>query len=141
MLRYIIRRVLWGVALLVIVSAVVFVIFYVLPTADPAHAARRAQRHARSRSRASASRYGLDEPIYEQLRRLHRGASPSLTADFDFGTSIFQNNEPVREIIFDRLPATILLVAGAVVLWLAIAIPVGIISRGQAALGCSTARR
>ena len=36
MLRYIVRRVLWGVALLVIVSAVVFAIFYIFPTADPA---------------------------------------------------------------------------------------------------------
>jgi peptide/nickel transport system permease protein len=34
----------------------------------------------------------------------------------------------VRSLIFDRLPATIWLVSGAVVLWLAIAIPVGIIS-------------
>ena len=34
--RYIIRRVLWGIAMLFIVSAVVFLIFYVLPSADPA---------------------------------------------------------------------------------------------------------
>ena len=47
---------------------------------------------------------------------------------FDLGTSIFQNNKPVREIIFNRLPATVFLVTGAVVIWLAIAIPVGIIS-------------
>ena len=34
--RYIIRRILWGIAMLFIVSAVVFLIFYVLPSADPA---------------------------------------------------------------------------------------------------------
>ena len=34
--RYIIRRLLWGVALLVIVSALTFVLFRVLPTGDPA---------------------------------------------------------------------------------------------------------
>ncbi len=36
MLRDIVRRLIWAVALLVIVSALVFTIFNVLPTADPA---------------------------------------------------------------------------------------------------------
>ena len=36
MFRYIVRRVLWGIAMLFIVSAVVFLIFYILPSADPA---------------------------------------------------------------------------------------------------------
>ena len=36
MTRYIIRRLLWGVVLLVLVSALTFVIFRLLPTADPA---------------------------------------------------------------------------------------------------------
>ena len=34
--RYIIRRVIWVVVLLFVVSAVTFVIFYELPSADPA---------------------------------------------------------------------------------------------------------
>ena len=36
MTRYIIRRLLWGVLLLVLVSALTFVLFRVLPSADPA---------------------------------------------------------------------------------------------------------
>ena len=36
MIRYIIRRLLWGVLLLIIVAALVFVMFRVLPTANPA---------------------------------------------------------------------------------------------------------
>ena len=36
MARYIVRRLLWAVVLLVLVSAVVFIIFYVFPSADPA---------------------------------------------------------------------------------------------------------
>ena len=36
MVRYIVRRILWGIAMLFIVSAVIFLIFYVLPSADPA---------------------------------------------------------------------------------------------------------
>ena len=34
--RYIIRRILWCIVLLFIVSAVTFLIFYELPNADPA---------------------------------------------------------------------------------------------------------
>ena len=36
MIRYIIRRLLWGIVLLVAVSALTFVIFFVLPSGDPA---------------------------------------------------------------------------------------------------------
>ena len=61
-----------------------------------------------------------------------------LVLHFDFGYS-YESNAPVRELIFDRLPATISLVAGAVVLWLLVAIPVGIISAVRR-VRCSTAR-
>jgi peptide/nickel transport system permease protein len=46
---------------------------------------------------------------------------------FDFGYS-YQNSADVRAQIIDRLPATISLTVGAVVVWLVIAFPVGIIS-------------
>jgi peptide/nickel transport system permease protein len=123
MLRYVVRRVLWAIALLVIVSAVVFAIFNIFPTADPAalRAGRGADPDQIERIRESL---GLDDPKHVQFGRYIEG----VFTEFDLGTSPFQNNEPVREIILDRLPATIFLVAGAVVLWLAIAIPTGIIS-------------
>ena len=44
MLRYVARRVLWGVFLLLVVSAITFLIFYAFPSADPA--ALRAGRQA-----------------------------------------------------------------------------------------------
>ena len=134
MTRYITRRVIWSVALLVIVSAVVFVIFYVLPTADPA--ALRAGRNASpAQIEAIRESLGLDAPVTEQFARYMTGVFTPFEwfgatgeGPLDFGSSIFQNNTPVKEIIFNRLPATIFLVIGAVVLWIAIAIPVGIIS-------------
>jgi peptide/nickel transport system permease protein len=46
---------------------------------------------------------------------------------FDFGRS-YQNNEEVRTLIFDRLPATIYLTIGAVIVWLSVAIPIGLLS-------------
>lgn len=136
MLRYIVRRVLWGVALLLIVSALVFVIFYVFPSADAA--ALRAGRNA-SPQQVDQIRHslGLDDSVATQFARYmtqvftpfdwfeagqHGGTGP-----VNFGFS-YQSNADVRTIIFDRLPATALLVAGAVVIWLAIGLPTGIIS-------------
>ena len=122
MLRYIVRRVLWGVLLLWIVSAVIFTIYYVLPSADPA--VLRAGRSA-SPQQVEAIRHalGLDDPVYLQYWHYMK----DLVLHFDFGFS-YQSNTEVRALIFDRLPATALLVAGSVVLWLLIALPVGIIS-------------
>jgi peptide/nickel transport system permease protein len=122
MLRYIVRRVLWGFALLFIVSAVIFLIFYALPSGDPAvaRAGRLATEQEIDRIRETL---GLDDPIYVQYWYYVR----DLVLHFDFGYS-YESNAPVRDLIFDRLPATISLVAGAVILWLLIAFPVGIIS-------------
>jgi peptide/nickel transport system permease protein len=121
-LRYIVRRVLWGVLMLAIVSAVVFVIFYVFPTADPA--TLRAGRNA-SPKQIEIIRHalGLDQPVYTQYWDYMKG----IVLHFDFGYS-YQSNEDVRTLIFDRLPATIWLVSGAAILWLCMGIPVGIIS-------------
>jgi peptide/nickel transport system permease protein len=122
MLRYIVRRVLWGIALLFIVSAVIFLIFYAFPSGDPAvaRAGRLATPEEIDRIRETL---GLDKPIYVQYWYYVR----DLVLHFDFGYS-YESNTPVRELIFDRLPATISLVSGAVVLWLLAAFPVGVIS-------------
>jgi peptide/nickel transport system permease protein len=122
MLRYIVRRVLWGVALLFIVTALIFLIFYVLPSGDPAKA--RAGRLATEEQIDNIRHVlGLDQPIYVQYWYYVR----DIVLHGDFGYS-YTSNAPVRELIFDRLPATISLVFGAVILWLAIAFPVGILS-------------
>ena len=122
MARYIVRRFLWGILMLAIVSLVVFVIFYVFPSADPAQL--RAGREA-SPAQVDAIRHslGLDKPVYTQFWDYMK----SIVLHFDLGYS-YQSNEPVKTLIFDRLPATIWLVSGAAVLWLVMGIPVGIIS-------------
>jgi peptide/nickel transport system permease protein len=48
-----------------------------------------------------------------------------LVFHFDFGYS-YQNNVPVREQIFDRIPATLSLAVGAMICWLLIGLPIGI---------------
>ena len=122
MLRYIARRLLWGVALLFIVSAVIFVIFYAFPSADPAtiRAGRQGTPEQIERIREVL---GLDKPIYEQYWIYIQ----DLVLHADFGFS-YASNAPVRELILDRLPATLFLVSGAVVIWLLIGLPTGMIS-------------
>jgi peptide/nickel transport system permease protein len=122
MRRYIVRRILWSIVLLFIVSGVIFVIFYVFPSGDPAIA--RAGRLADERQiELIRESLGLDEPIYTQYWIYIK----DLVLHFDFGYS-YQSNVPVRELIFDRLPATISLVIGATVLWLLMGIPTGVVS-------------
>jgi peptide/nickel transport system permease protein len=122
MTRYLVRRLLWAVAMLVAVSALTFLIFYTFPSADPA--ALRAGRQATPALIAQIRhQLGLDDPVYVQFGTYMK----NLVLHFDLGYS-YQNNVSVRSEIFSRLPATISLTIGAVVIWLAIGIPVGVIS-------------
>jgi peptide/nickel transport system permease protein len=122
MVSYIIRRVIWMFVLLALVSAVTFVIFYALPSADPAvlRAGKQGTPELIAQIRQSL---GLDEPLYLQYWTYVK----AVVLHFDFGFS-YQSGESVRQAIVSRLPATISLTAGAVVIWLAVALPVGMIS-------------
>jgi peptide/nickel transport system permease protein len=120
--RYIIRRLLWVIVLLLIVSAVTFVIFYWLPSGDPA--ALRAGRSPTPGELAEIRHtLGLDKPIYEQYWLFIK----AIVLHFDFGYS-YTNSQPVRTEMLERLPATASLTLGAVVVWLLIGLPVGVIS-------------
>jgi peptide/nickel transport system permease protein len=120
--RYIIRRVLWGLVLLVLVVALTFAIFYLLPSADPARL--RAGRNATAQNIADIRHnLGLDKSIFVQFWDYLK----ALVLHFDLGFS-YESSESVKALIFDRLPATISLTVGAVVIWMLVGIPVGIIS-------------
>jgi peptide/nickel transport system permease protein len=120
--RYIIRRLLWVIVLLLVVSAVTFIIFYELPSADPA--VLRAGRSPNPALIASIRHsLGLDKPIYVQYWRYMK----NVVLHFNFGYS-YQFSQPVRTMIFQRLPATISLTVGAVIIWLLIGLPIGILS-------------
>jgi peptide/nickel transport system permease protein len=122
MLRYVIRRLLWVVVLLLLVSFVTFVIFYTLPSGDPA-AIRAGRQPNPELVHSIRHQLGLDRPWPVQYWLYMK----QLVLHFDFGFS-YQNSAPVRQLIFDRLPATISLTVGAVVVWLLVGLPVGILS-------------
>jgi peptide/nickel transport system permease protein len=133
MARYIIRRILWSILLLVIVSAVVFILFYVFPSADPAQL--RAGRQANEdQIQAIRESLGLDHSVITQFWIYIKGVFtpfdlPGTDAHgpFYFGHS-YQSNADVKDVIISDLPATTMLVVGSVVLWMLMAIPTGIIS-------------
>jgi peptide/nickel transport system permease protein len=122
MLAYIIRRLLWVFLLLFVVSALTFVIFYLLPSADPAQlrAGRQPNPQLVEQIRHNL---GLDKPWYQQYFDYMK----QVFLHFDFGYS-YQNTISVKEQVFQRLPATISLALGAAVIWLTVGISVGIIS-------------
>ncbi len=122
MIPYIIRRLLWSVVLLLVVSFITFVMFVLLPSADPA-LLRAGRNPSPEVVAAIRENLGLDKPWYAQYWFYIR----DLVLHFDFGYS-YQNNVAVRETIFDRLPATVSLAIGGAVVWLLVGIPIGIIS-------------
>ncbi len=122
MTAYIVRRILWGLVLLLIVSFLTFAIFYLFPSADPA--ALRAGRSATPQLIAQIRhQLGLDRPFYEQYWIYMKG----IVLHFDLGFS-YQNDASVRGQILSRLPATISLTLGAFVIWIGFGIPIGVIS-------------
>lgn len=118
MLKYVIRRMLQLVPLLIFVSLVVFFMIRIIP-GDPAAvmAGPNAPREAIEALRVSMK---LDEPWYTQLGtwywRLLRG---------DLGYSYFLH-QPVTKALLQRLPATLGLTAGGVFVTLIVGLPLGI---------------
>lgn len=120
MLRFLIRRLLFGVLVLWLISVAVFVLFFVAPH-DPARTI--AGRQATAQTVALVQhRLGLDQPVLTQywhfLSRLVHG---------DLGYSYY-NSEPVRSLIFARLPVTLSLTLGGAVLWLLLGVSIGIMA-------------
>jgi peptide/nickel transport system permease protein len=114
--------VLWGIVLLVVVSALMFLLFRILPTADPAklRAGRTPDPKVITEIRHDL---GLDKPLVTQFYEYMKG----LVLHFNLGYSYY-SSASVKELIFDRFPATLSLVLGGAVIWLTTGVAVGIIS-------------
>jgi len=122
MTRYVLRRILWGILLLILVSALTFVLFRILPTAEPA---RLRAGHDASPKVIAELRVdlGLNKPLITQFWLYMKG----LFLHFDLGYSYY-SGASVRSLIFNRLPATLSLTIGAMIIWMAIGLPIGIVS-------------
>jgi peptide/nickel transport system permease protein len=124
--RYIIRRILQLVPVLILVSIAVFLIIRIIPGdpvlvmlgVDPEERVRISE----EQYRVLQHQLGFDRPIYIQylnwMDKILRG---------DLGMSL-GSRRPILEILLERYPATIYLAVAALLTGLAIAIPTGVIA-------------
>jgi peptide/nickel transport system permease protein len=126
MARFVTRRIAGALLLVVLVSLLTFLIFAVMPSADPAEL-----RAGRTPTPALVAQIrhnlGLDRPLYEQYWSYLK----DLVTKFDLGYS-YRNGIGVREQILRRLPATAALVLGAMAIWLTAGIAIGTVSAVRA---------
>ena len=121
MARFVARRVLFGILVLLIISFAVFALFFLVAPGDPAaNFVGRAATEAQIQE--ARVRYGLDKPWYQQYAKYVGNL-----AQGDLGFS-FRNREPVRDTLLERLPATASLAAGAAVVWLLLGISIGVLA-------------
>lgn len=126
--RYLIRRSLFLILVLFIISVLTFLIFVKLPPGDPARrfSGRRATVQQIEQVR---EQLGLNDSVFVQYGRLAKGLIPwpgyFLNEEVYYS---FVNYVPVKEEIYGRLPVSITLALGGAVVWLLIGLPVGIIS-------------
>ena len=126
MAKYILRRLLYSLLMVLLVSFVSFVIIKLPPgdflTQRIAELQQRGDRSAQNRIAEYRARYGLDRPFFEQywgwVSNFIRG---------DFGES-FEYERPVADLIRERLSMTVLLAVTTLVIIWSIAIPLGVFS-------------
>ena len=123
MLRYIAKRLIFMAPLLVGITVICFMVMHLAPgspTDLQTQMNPRASAEAQERLRAM---YDLDKPLYQQywiwVKKL---------AVLDLGQSFSTDHRPVADKILERLPITILLNVLSLILILAIAIPIGVLS-------------
>jgi peptide/nickel transport system permease protein len=126
--RYLIRRTLFLILVLFIVSVITFIVFVKLPAQDPA--IRAAGRSPTPELIATIrAKFGLDRPLYVQFGRFARGLVPWPGVFLDENVYFsYTNHVAVKEEIYSRVPVTATLALGAAVVWLAIGLPIGIVS-------------
>jgi peptide/nickel transport system permease protein len=131
MYRYLIRRVLWAGVLFLAVTIVSYIIFFLVP-AEPARLVAGPQATPDHVARIR-KQMGLDDPVPVQYARFLGGLMPvSFRDGFHFkdpslGHS-YATRQPVTAIVKDAAPVTASLVFGGAILWMLIALPVGILS-------------
>lgn len=128
MIKYILKRLIYMIPMMFIVSLLVFVTIQ-LPPGDYVSAMIEQMRNQQGTNwppqfeEAMRERYGLNESVLSQYTKW----IGNILLHGDFGYS-FQNNEPSQKIIWDRLGMTMLIAFASFVFTWAVALPIGIYS-------------
>ncbi|MBE1556036.1 nickel ABC transporter permease [Sporosarcina limicola] len=120
MIAYVTRRLIHTVFVVLAISIVIF--FSIRLTGDPVTVMFSAGEPTKEAIADLTAKLGLDKPIWVQYGIFLKGLFT-----LDFGES-FRSGAPVTALIFERLWATLALALGGIVVAVAIAFPVGIIS-------------
>ncbi len=120
MATFIIRRVLWTVLVMFVITVVVFVIFFKTPGVDPARAIAGRSPNAQILDEIRAQ-FGLNRPLPVQYALMMK--SIFISRDL-----VSYSNQGVRVVpeIAAATPATLSLVFGAALIWVVMAIAIGI---------------
>ncbi|MFE3180456.1 ABC transporter permease [Streptomyces violascens] len=133
MTRYLARRILGVIGVLIAIAAVTFTIFYVLPS-DPAAAACGKSCSA-ERLEAIRAHMGLDQPLWRQFWDFASGiftgrtmgtGQYALHCGFPCLGYSYENSESVWSLLMDRLPVSASLALGAATLWLLLGLSAGV---------------
>src|SRR5262245_14071347 len=120
MLRYLVRRLLLTIPVLLGVATLVFALIHFIP-GDPAQAMLGEGASPEDVAQLR-TRLGLDRPLLVQYGSFLRGV-----AHGDLGVSL-RNDQPVTAQILDRMPATAELALASMAVAILIAVPLGIIA-------------
>lgn len=123
MLAFLIRRIIFGVIVLWVIVTATFFLFFVASPGDTARlfAGRQA---TPDQVELVRQRLGLDKPILEQYWSYLKGF---LQFPPDLGES-FRTGQEVLDGLVQRAPITLSIAVGAAFLWIAIAIPIGVLA-------------
>jgi len=122
-LRYVLKRTLFMIPLLIGITLICFFVMRLAPgSPTDLQTEMNPKASQESKERLNAL-YELDKPIYVQygswLKKISRG---------DLGVSFSSDHRPVADKIMERLPITILINILSLVIIIAVAVPIGVLS-------------
>ncbi|MEV6422134.1 ABC transporter permease [Streptomyces sp. NPDC051662] len=135
MTRYLLKRLVGALLVLLVLSAAVYALFYLVP-GDPARLAC-GERCSTQQVTQVRERLGLDASVFTQYGHFLQGIVAG--RDYSTGTAVlhcdapclgfsYRTDQQVTQLIGERLPATLSLALGAMVIWLVIGVGTGLLS-------------
>ncbi|HOU51722.1 MAG: ABC transporter permease [Smithella sp.] len=123
MLRYIVKRTLFMIPLLLGITVICFFVMHLAPGSPTDLQTEMNPKASAEMKERLRSLYELDKPIHVQyaswLKKISQG---------DLGTSFATDHRPVADKIMERLPVTILINFLSLLIIIAVAVPLGVLS-------------
>ncbi|MEV4972724.1 ABC transporter permease [Streptomyces scopuliridis] len=135
MTRYLLKRLGGALLVLLVLSVAVYALFYLVP-GDPARLAC-GERCSTQQVAQIRERLGLDASVFTQYGHFLQGIVAG--RDYSTGTAVlhcdapclgfsYKTDQQVTQLILERVPATLSLALGAMVIWLVIGVGTGLLS-------------